>query len=227
MESPTECRRTKNQSEKQIKIFQHIVRRVTAALESFIVSSVHGAAFPVLGTKSLPFRLPLTKDNRFCLATDSMSTASQMTAAGMLCDSHSNHNLTNEATQLISAFKQFVTSLVRPSPSQLGNTHIQGASEEGAAPGKDETSQSSEQTLLEISLEKARRTVFNDMPIRLLQFNANGTDIRLVERSEIWLTISSQMERDFALSQFQEEIFPDTCNLQSYRTPGSKTHLGR
>lgn len=48
-----------------------------------------------------------------------------------------------------------------------------------------------------MALEKAHQTVYNKMPLCLLMFSTNGTDVRLVERPEILLHISARIENNF------------------------------
>ncbi|KJA13868.1 hypothetical protein HYPSUDRAFT_49568 [Hypholoma sublateritium FD-334 SS-4] len=49
------------------------------------------------------------------------------------------------------------------------------------------------QRLIKRNIERARDVVFNNMPIRLLMFDQDGTGITLVERSEVMACISSEI----------------------------------
>lgn len=51
--------------------------------------------------------------------------------------------------------------------------------------------------MLKLALEKLRYCVFNKMPIRLLAFKSDGSDMELIERSTIFDRISRVMESDF------------------------------
>ena len=48
-------------------------------------------------------------------------------------------------------------------------------------------------SILNKALEKAHHIVFNKMPIRMLVFSAGGTNIKLVERPEIFRHVSSRI----------------------------------
>ena len=56
------------------------------------------------------------------------------------------------------------------------------------------------QQLIENSIERARDTVFNNMPIRLLKFDEEGRGTTLVERSDILDCISAEIISDADLS---------------------------
>lgn len=49
----------------------------------------------------------------------------------------------------------------------------------------------------ERALQETRQFIFNYFPIRVLTFNSDGGEIRLVERGEVWKMISAEMALEF------------------------------
>ncbi|KJA17720.1 hypothetical protein HYPSUDRAFT_46055 [Hypholoma sublateritium FD-334 SS-4] len=51
--------------------------------------------------------------------------------------------------------------------------------------------------LMGVIQQTMREHIFNKMPIRLLAFGTDGSEIKLIERGEIWRKISREVARDF------------------------------
>lgn len=80
--------------------------------------------------------------------------------------------------------------------------------------GLSKTPATNKPKLLELALEKAYRMVYNEMPIRLLAFNTDGANIRLVERPEIWQNVSRQIEQAFEHDANIIARFADKTDLE-------------
>lgn len=60
--------------------------------------------------------------------------------------------------------------------------------------------------LLQLALDTMHYQVFNQMPIRLLGLKSNGSELKLMERGEVWQLISTAMERDFDEDKVKSDI---------------------
>lgn len=118
-----------------------------------------------------------------------------------------------EAQQLISSLNKFVTALVRPK-AETSALKIKPQRERcvhnfptsltlcTTADSKKEK----KPRLLQLALDTMYQRIYNNMPIRLLAFNADGSGIKLIERGEIWQRLSSDIEKDFSEEGFKTYI---------------------
>ncbi|KAF9476046.1 hypothetical protein BDN70DRAFT_882958 [Pholiota conissans] len=123
-----------------------------------------------------------------------------------------SQNVNDEALDLIAALNKFVTALMHPSSVPKDSARKQkciGKSLESesnpnlerSVDGRSEINTVSSYhlnpPLLQKAIDMMRYQVFNEMPIRLLAFDTEGSHLELVERSEISRRIALQMQRDF------------------------------
>ncbi|KJA16150.1 hypothetical protein HYPSUDRAFT_47685 [Hypholoma sublateritium FD-334 SS-4] len=123
--------------------------------------------------------------------------------------------LTAEARDLLAALERFALSLVRrplaDRREDKGAAADSGNFEDTTVPslvGMDAQGtlamrrflfhqETERQQLLKRIMDEARDWVFNEMPIRLLTFNSDGTEIKLVERQHLLQCISLDVQQNF------------------------------
>ncbi|KAF8161848.1 hypothetical protein BJ912DRAFT_311388 [Pholiota molesta] len=163
-----------------------------------------------------------------------------------------NHYLEPEAQQLVSALEKFVSgTLIRSqvvqhsskAKNKLGDNIAGNTLAIVPTPARQQNViqissrnqvNSEKPPLLKLALEKVRYRVFNKMPIRLLAFKADGSDMELIERSTVFDRISLAMESDFYQADISWKLrlltmddFDTTSRESQYDIDGLISHYAQ
>ncbi|KAF9474532.1 hypothetical protein BDN70DRAFT_996997 [Pholiota conissans] len=136
-------------------------------------------------------------------------------------------SLEPETEQLVAALDAFIRKLIQPQKAQSEkNSKALDRIQRDPSTSSADSSQLqvskkprtyvNEPHLLKLALAEVRYRVFNKMPIRLLAFNSDGSNIELIERSTIMNLISTAIKADFDEDKIQSEfrIASESSNSQ-------------
>ncbi|KAF9474528.1 hypothetical protein BDN70DRAFT_311502 [Pholiota conissans] len=151
---------------------------------------------------------------------------------GLDVESQSGASLEPEVKQLVAALDTFVRILIQSHKPQseknskvlrIQNPILSASDADSTCPQAPKRQHTyHEPPLLKLALAEVRYRVFNKMPIRLLAFNSDGSNIELIERSTIMNLISTAIKADFDEDKIQSD-FRTAARSSNSRRNGATT----